>query len=205
MTTVLISFYSRNGTTEQLALAVAEGARAAGADVRLRRARELVGAEVMQAVPNWAENAARMNQAYAAPTNDDVLWADAIVLGTPTRFGSMTSELKAWIDGLGGLWFQGKLAGKAGSAFGTTQSPHGGNESTILSIYNVFAHLGLIIVPTGYTDPVMFKAGTPYGASAATGKTPSVTDDERAVARYQGMRVTKVAAALKTAGLVTTG
>ncbi len=205
MTNVLISFYSRNGTTEALAKAVAEGAEAAGASVRLRRARELVGPEVMAHVPNWAENAARMNEAYPAPSNEDVEWADAIVLGTPTRFGSMTSELKAWIDGLGGLWFQGKLAGKAGSAFGTTQSPHGGNESTILSIYNVFAHLGLIIVPTGYADPVMFKAGTPYGASAATGKTPPVTEDELAVAKYQGSRVAKVAGALKAAGLVTQG
>ncbi len=201
MTNVLISFYSRNGTTEALAKAVAEGAEAAGASVRLRRARELVGPEVMAHVPNWAENAARMNEAYPAPSNEDVEWADAIVLGTPTRFGSMTSELKAWIDGLGGLWFQGKLAGKAGSAFGTTQSPHGGNESTILSIYNVFAHLGLIIVPTGYADPAMFKAGTPYGASSVVNgrDITQASEDELAVARYQGRRVTQIAAALAAA------
>jgi NAD(P)H dehydrogenase (quinone) len=205
MTNVLISFYSRNGTTESLANAVAEGVAAAGGEARLRRVRELVGAEVMAHVPNWAENAARMNAAYPAPSDEDVLWADAIVLGTPTRFGSMTSELKAWIDGLGGLWFGGKLNGKAGSAFGTTQSPHGGNESTLLSIYNVFAHLGLVIVPTGYADPAMFKAGTPYGATAATGKATPVTEEELAVANYQGVRVTKVAAALKAAGLVTNG
>ena len=88
------------------------------------------------------------------------------MFGTPTRFGAVTAELKAYIDGLGGLWFQGKLNGKAGSAFTSTSSLHGGNESTILSLYNPMAHLGLIIVPLGYADPALFKAGTPYGASA---------------------------------------
>jgi NAD(P)H dehydrogenase (quinone) len=194
---ILIAFYSRNGSTEALARAVGEGATAAGGEVRLRRAREFVGPDVMAQAPGWAENAARMNAAYEAPTADDADWADAIVFGTPTRFGNASAELKAYIDGLGGLWFQGKLNGKVGSAFVSTQSTHGGNESTILSLYNPMAHLGLIIVPTGYADPAVFKAGTPYGASAVSGASPMPTDDELEVARFQGRRVTTVAQALR--------
>lgn len=199
-TNVLIAFYSRNGSTEALANAVAEGARAAGAEVRLRRARELVGPEVMAKAPGWAENAARMNAAYEAPSEADAEWADAIVFGTPTRFGSISSELKAYIDSLGGLWFQGKLVGKAGSAFASTSTAHGGNEGTIVSFYNPMAHLGLVIVPLGYADPALFRAGTPYGASTVSGQdNRPPTPDEVEVARFQGRRVTEVAAALKAA------
>ncbi len=193
-TNVLIAFYSRTGSVEALANAMAEGARAEGAEVRLRRAREFVGPEVMALAPGWAESAARMNAAYEATTGDDADWADAIVFGTPTRFGGVAAELKAYIDGLGGLWFQGKLNGKAGSVFSSTSSPHGGNESTIISLYNPMAHLGLIIVPTGFADAAMFKgAGTPYGASVVSGNPPAgPTPEELDVARYQGRRVTQV-------------
>jgi NAD(P)H dehydrogenase (quinone) len=194
---ILIAFYSRNGSTEALAKAVAEGAQAEGAEVRLRRAREFVGPDVMAQAPGWSENAARMNEAYEAPTADDVEWADGIVFGTPTRFGNVCAELKAFIDGLGGLWFQGKLNGKVGSAFVSTSGTHGGNETTVVSLFNPMAHLGLIIVPTGYADPSVFKAGTPYGASAVSGASPLPTEDELAVARFQGKRVASVAAKLK--------
>src|SRR3546814_16424599 len=111
MSKILIAFYSRNGSTEALAKAVAEGAQAAGAEVRLRRARELVSEEVMKAAPGWLENARRMNAAYEAPTTADADWADGIILGSPTRFGSVPSDLKAWIDGLGGPWAVRKSVG----------------------------------------------------------------------------------------------
>ncbi len=199
-TNVLIAFYSRSGSTEKMANAVAEGAKAEGAEVRLRRARDIVGPDVMARAAGWAENAARMNALYPPPTTEDAEWADAIIFGTPTRFGNAAAELKAFIDSLGGLWFQGKLNGKAGSAFTSTSSPHGGNESTIISLYNPLAHLGFIIVPTGYLDPATFKAGTPYGASHVAGQNSSPpTEDELAVARFQGKRVTQVARALKAA------
>jgi NAD(P)H dehydrogenase (quinone) len=194
---ILIAFYSRNGSTEALARAVAAGAEAQGAEIRLRRAREFVGPEVMAQAPGWAENAARMNETYAAPSADDAAWADAIIFGTPTRFGNASAELKAFIDSLGGLWFQGVLNGKVGSAFVSTQGAHGGNESTILSLYGPMAHLGLIIVPTGYADASLFKAGTPYGASAVSGASALPTEDELAVARFQGTRVAQVAKALR--------
>ena len=197
---VLIVFYSRNGSTEKMAQAVAEGALAAGADVRLRRARDFVGPDVMAKAPGWAENSERMHAQYPAPTSEDAEWADGIIFGTPTRFGNASAELKAYIDSLGGLWFQGKLNGKVGSAFTSTSTPHGGNETTILSLYNPLAHLGFIIVPTGYADPALFKAGTPYGASHVSGQNSSPpTEDEIAVARFQGKRVTQVAAALRKA------
>ena len=199
-TNVLIAFYSRTGTIESFARAAAEGAEAAGAEVRLRRAREHVAAEVMAATPGWTESAKRMNDAYPAPTTDDAVWADAVIFGTPTRFGCVCSELKAYIDSLGGLWAQGRLVGKVGSALSATASPHGGNETTILSLWPPLAHLGFIIVPTGYADPVMMTAGSPYGATAATGMPPrATTGDERAAARWQGTRVARVAAALKAA------
>jgi NAD(P)H dehydrogenase (quinone) len=199
-TNVLIPFYSRSGVTEALANAIAEGAKAEGAEVRLRRAREFVGPEVMALAPGWAEGAAAMNARYEAPTTDDAVWADAIIFGTPTRFGNASAELKAYIDGLGGLWAQGKLNGKAGSVFTSTSTPHGGNESTSISLYNPMAHLGLIIVPLGYADPSLFKAGTPYGASSVSVNTAAPpNEDDLAVARFQGKRVTQVARALKAA------
>jgi NAD(P)H dehydrogenase (quinone) len=200
---VLIVFYSRNGSTEALAQSIAEGARAEGAEVRLRRAREIVSEAVMRKAAGWLENAQRMNSRYEQPAIADVLWADAVIFGSPTRFGNVSSELKAFVDSLGGPWSQGKLNGKAGAAFTSTQTLHGGNESTLLTMFNFMAHLGFIIVPTGYADPVMFGASTPYGASSVSGANSAPpTDDDRAVARFQGRRVTMVAKALKAAKLV---
>ena len=192
---ILIPFYSRPGTIEGLAKAVAEGAEAEGAEVRLRRARELVGHDILSSVPGWKESAEAMNARYAEPTAEDAVWADGLIFGTPTRFGAVASELKAYIDGLGGLWAKGALNGKAGSAFAGSATPHGGNEITSLSLYPVFAHLGLIIVPTGFADAAMFAgAGTPYGASVVSGNPPAgPTEAELAVARFQGRRVAQIA------------
>jgi NAD(P)H dehydrogenase (quinone) len=192
---ILIPFYSRTGTIEGLAKAVAEGASAEGAEVRLRRVREFVGPDVMAQAPGWKEQADAMNARYEAPNADDAAWADAIIFGSPTRFGAVAAELKAYIDSLGGLWAKGTLNGKLGAAFAGSATPHGGNESTVLSLYNPMAHLGLIIVPTGFADAAMFKgAGTPYGASVVSGNPPSgPTPEELDVARFQGRRVTQIA------------
>ena len=203
---VLIAFYSRTSVTEALAKAVAEGARAAGAQVRLRRAREVASPDVMAQAEGWAAQADAMNALYEAPTEADAEWADALVFGTPTRFGAVSTELKAYIDGLGGLWYRGVLNGKVGSVFGSSATRHGGNESTLLSLYNPMAHLGLIIAPLGYGDPAMFKAGTPYGATAVSGQgeRQMPTPDDLEVARYQGRRVTQVAAALTAQSITET-
>jgi NAD(P)H dehydrogenase (quinone) len=200
---VLIAFYSRNGVTETLAKAVAEGASKEGAEVRLRRAREIVGPEIMAQAPGWQESAAAMNARNPAPTVEDAVWADAIIFGTPTRFGNVSSELKVYIDSLGGLWFQGRLNGKAGSVFCSSSVQHGGNESTLLSMYVPLAHLGMIIVPTGYADAVMFKAGTPYGStSISLNQASSPSSEDLDVARWQGRRVAMVARALKSSGMI---
>lgn len=199
---VLVAFYSRSGVTEALANAVGEAAAKEGAEVRLRRAREFVGPDVMAKAAGWKESADAMNARYPAPTAEDAEWADAVIFGTPTRFGNVSAELKAYIDSLGGLWAQGRLNNKAGSVFCSTSTPHGGNEATLLTMYVPLAHLGFIIVPTGYVDPTVFSAGTPYGASSVSfnqAKPPSAED--LAVAHWQGRRVTMVARALKTAGI----
>ncbi|MGQ9456037.1 MAG: flavodoxin family protein [Armatimonadota bacterium] len=117
---VLIVFYSRYGNTKALADALAEGAREAGAEVRVRRANDLASEEVIAKNERWQTAQRQMRASYAEPTEDDVLWADAIILGCPTRFGAPCAELKLFIDRLGILWFQGKLADKVGSAFSTT-------------------------------------------------------------------------------------
>lgn len=197
---VLVAFYSRNGTIETFANAVADGARSEGAEVRLRRAREVVSREVMAKGPGWIENADRMNAAYEAPEAADAEWADAIVFGTPSRFGCVCAELKAYVDSLVAAWAQGTLTGKAGSVFSASSTLHGGNETTIMSLYPPLSHLGLIIVPLGYTDPILYSAGAPYGATAATGRGDArrlPNDNEKAVAYYQGQRVTRIAAKLR--------
>jgi len=198
---ILVVFYSRDGSVEALAKAVGEGAREAGAEVRLRRVPEIVPPAVMAKVPGWEERSQRMLAEYGAPTLDDGEWADGIIFGTPTRFGNASAELKAFIDSLGSLWFQGKLNGKAGAAFTSTAGPHGGNETTVVSLFIPMAHLGFIIVPTGYTHERLVQGhGTPYGASSVSGqnRTPPTAEDLE-VARHQGERVTQVAAALKAA------
>src|SRR5262249_29955489 len=143
---ILVAFYSRDGSVEALAKAVAEAAREAGAEVRLRRAPDIVSPAVMAQVPGCEERRKRMLGESAARTPADADWADGIIFGTATRFGNTSAELKAFIDSLGGLWFQGKLNGKAAGAFTSTSGPHGGNEATVVSLYIPMAHLGFIIV-----------------------------------------------------------
>lgn len=200
-TKILVVFYSRDGAVEALANAVSEGAREAGAEVRLRRVPDIVSSAVMAKVTGWEDRSRRMLAKYGAPTHDDVEWADGIIFGTPTRFGNTSAELKAFIDSLGGLWLQGKLNGKAAGAFTSTAGPHGGNETTVVTLYIPMAHLGFIIVPNGYThEKVVEGHGTPYGASSISGQNSvPPTQDDLIVAKHQGARVTRVAAALKSA------
>jgi NAD(P)H dehydrogenase (quinone) len=197
---ILIAFYSRGGSVEALANAVAEGAVEVGAEVRVRRARELVDETVMARAPGWLEAAQRMNALYEAPSLEDAEWADGVALGAPTRFGSPASELRAYLEGLGALWVQNKLVDKAGTAFTSTSTIHGGAETTILSLWPTLAHLGLVIVPNGYGQPLSRTAGTPYGSNSVSGgpeKGPTANDLE--IARHQGRRVARVAEALRAA------
>jgi NAD(P)H dehydrogenase (quinone) len=196
---ILIVFYSRGGSVEKLARAIAEGAQSTDAEVRLRRARELVSEEIMAAAPGWRDNAERMNSEFKAPSAEDADWADGIAFGAPTRFGSASSELRAFIETLGPLWIKGTLFNKAGTVFSSSSAPYGGLETTIFTLYPTLVHLGFVIVPAGYGDPVMFRAGTPYGAGSVSHGAQQLPpgEDDLAAARYQGRRVAAVAGALK--------
>ena len=200
-TRVLVVFYSRNGTVEALAVAAADAAREAGAEVRVRRAREVAGEDAMGQVKGWLDSARRQNALYEAPGKDDAEWADAILFGTPCYFGAMATELKNVLDQLGPQWKRGALAGKVGGAFSAASWPHGGTEVVTLSLYAPMAHLGMVILPTGYTDEAMLEAGSPYGASAICGtehRAPREQDLD--AARHQGRRMVAITGALIAAG-----
>ena len=194
---LLIAYYSRTGSTEKLAGAAAEAAASRGADVRVRRAREVAPRSAMEQVHGWLESADRQNALHEAPSKEDAEWADAILFGTPSYFGAMATELKNFLDQLGPQWKSGALAGKVGGAFATASWPHGGTEVVTLALYAPMAHLGMIIVPTGYTDEAMLEAGSPYGASAIVGKEnrPPREEDYAAI-RHQACRMVAIAGAL---------
>lgn len=191
---VLIVFYSRTGNMAQLADTIAEGAREAGAEVRMARVDDLAPQEVINSVPGWRESHAALKAKYPEPQLSDLEWADAIIFGSPTRYGNMAAELKLFIDKTGPLWAAGKLVNKVGSAFTSTATIHGGNETTLVTMLNPMIHLGMIIVTPGYADPSVFSAGTPYGASAVVGANADQppTEADLAVARFQGRRVAEV-------------
>jgi len=189
---VAVIYYSATGSVYRLAQAIEEGAKEAGAEVRFRKVHELAPEEAIKSNQGWSDHAL-MTEDVPEAQLDDLEWADAYILGTPTRFGNVSAQLKQFIDTAGGLWFQGKLADKVVSGFTSASNAHGGQESTLLSLYNVFAHWGAILVTPGYTDPVLFEAGgNPYGASS----TGEPNEQELAAARYLGRRVAEKAALL---------
>lgn len=198
MPKIAVVYYSSTGNTHQLAAALAEGAEEAGADVRLRRVPELAPQEAIDSNPLWREHVATTAVHVQEATAADLEWADGYALGTPARFGTPAAQMKQFIDTLGGLWAAGKLADKGATAFTSAQNVHGGNESTILTLFHVFTHFGAVIVPPGYTDPILFEAGgNPYGTSNASGgKAATATEAELAAARYQGRRLAEVTAKL---------
>ena len=190
-----IVYYSSTGTVHALARAVTEGAEKAGAQVRLRKVAELAPPEAINANPAWGQHLKDTADVTEASL-DDLAWADVVLFGTPTRFGNPASQLRAFIETTGPLWKPGLLAGKVYSAFTASNSAHGGQESTLLAMGNTFYHWGGIIVPPGYTDPVQFKTGNPYGSSHVAGDGPP-TETVLEAARYQARRAVDTAAALK--------
>ena len=191
---VAVIYYSATGTTYRLAKAIAEGAEGAGAEVRLLKVKELAPAGAVASNEGWAENV-RATQDVAEATLDDLTWADAIIFGTPTRYGLPTSQLKQFLDTTGPLWATGKLVNKVCSSFTSAATLHGGQESTILALNNTFYHWGSIIVGPGYADPIQFQAGNPYGVSFKSDNGQTRPDETAlSAARFQGKRVTEVAA-----------
>ena len=199
MTKVLVLYYSSYGHIEQMADAVAEGARSAGAEVDVRRVAETVPQSVVEAAHFKTESA------HALIEGPDALADyDAIIVGSPTRFGRMPSQMASFWDATGGLWFTGKLIGKVGGAFTSTASQHGGQETTLFSIITNLMHHGMTIVGLDYgfqaqvgVDKV--RGGSPYGATTIADGDGSRQPgpDEIDGARYQGRRIAETAARLK--------
>ena len=198
MTNVAIVYYSSTGRTHQVAAAVEEGARTAGATTRLRRVAELAPAEAIASNPAWKAHLEATRDVPLASL-DDLDWADGYVFGTPTRFGNVAAQLKQFIDTAGGLWYQGKLADKAAAAFTGAATLHGGQEATLLALATTFHHWGAILVPPGYTDASIYAAGgNPYGVSFQdTRDDKPVPEEVLAAARHMGARLTRVAGAIK--------
>ncbi|WP_440105569.1 NAD(P)H:quinone oxidoreductase [Streptosporangium sp. H16] len=194
-----VIYYSSTGTGTAIAKEMAEAAEAAGANVRVRKVPELAPQAVIDSNPLWAAHHAATAE-VPAPSLDDVAWADAVIFGSPTRFGNVAAQLKQFIDTLSPLWQTNALADKVYSAFTSTGTRHGGHESTLLAIYNSIYHFGGLIAPPGYTDPVKYVDGNPYGTSHHAVFGPdlgSIDDDTRNAARHQAERVVRLGRALK--------
>ncbi len=198
MSKVAIIYYSATGTNHQTAKAVGEGAESEGAEVRVRLIAETLPAEVVARNANW-QKFVEQTRDFPKASLDDLDWADAVVLGTPTRFGNVAAQLKGFLDSAGGLWSQGKLANKVYAGFTSSMNVNGGAESTLLALFNSIYHFGGILATPGYTDPLVFASGgNPYGVSVATGpdgKGP--TPEDLAHARLMGRRVAQLAAKLR--------
>ena len=195
MAKILVLYYSAYGHIETMAQAVAEGAREGGAEVVIKRVPETVPDSVAKA------SGYKLNQAPPVATVDELPQYDAIIFGTPTRYGNMTGQMKTFIDQTGALWAKGALVGKVASVFTSSATQHGGQESTILTFHPVLLHLGFIIVglpyafqgQMGYSEVM---GNSPYGASTIAGgdgsRQPSKIDLEGA--KYQGRHVAQIAA-----------
>lgn len=168
MIKLAVIYYSATGHGTAMAKRVAAAAENFGADVRVRHIAETRDPESFAQNPAWTANYEATKDLPEA-TGDDIVWADAVIFGTPTRFGSPAAQFRAFIDSLGGLWSQGRLADKVYAAYTSSQTAHGGQETTLLALYISLMHFGGILVPPGYTDPVKFADGNPYGVGHVTG------------------------------------
>jgi NAD(P)H dehydrogenase (quinone) len=193
---VAVIFYSATGTNHQLAHWAMEAAKEAGAgEVRLKRVQETAPQQAIDQNQDWKKYVEK-HKDFPTVNLDDLEWADAIIFSTPTRYGNLPSQLQAFFDTTGGLWSAGKLANKVVSGMTSAANPHGGQETTLMSLYKTMIHWGAIIVPPGYTDPCLFEAGgNPYGASVkADGNTPG--DNIKNAVKHQAKRTVEMAGKL---------
>lgn len=196
MTKLTIVYYSQTGVNLKMAKLAAETAEKAGAEVRLRKVEELADESVAKDGTPWAAKIEEEKDIEVA-TPEDLVWADAIIVSAPTRFGNVAAQMKNFFDSLGGVWAQGKLVDKYVTAFTSSQNKNGGQEQTIRSIYTSAMHWGSIIVPTGYTDDSVYaQGGNPYGVSATQdGEAGDDTtkEDLEAVIAHQTKRLLNIA------------
>lgn len=192
-----IIYYSSTGTNYQLSQWAAEGAKQAGAEVKIFRVPELAPEAAIASNPAWKAHA-EATKDVPVVSNADLEWADAYIFSVPTRFGNLPGQMKQFFDTLGGLWFQGKLANKVVSAMSSASNAHGGHEATILSLYTTMYHWGAIVAAPGYTDPVTFAAGgNPYGTSVTVDQNGKMVEDVQAAVVHQGKRTATVASWVK--------
>lgn len=199
---ILIVYYSMYGHVHHLAQAVAEGVGAVpGAEALLRRVPETLSEEVLEKM--GAVESQKAMARVPLCSMDELAAADAVIFGTPTRFGNMCGQMRQFLDGTGQLWLKGALVGKAGSVFTSSNTQHGGQESTLLSFHITLLHQGMIVVGLPYAFAGQMRGdeitgGSPYGASTIAGakgeRTPS--DNELDAARFQGKHVAEIAARL---------
>lgn len=188
-----VVFYSMGGTNFQLAKWAEEGAKEAGAEVKVLKVQELAPASAIEGNAVWKATVEATSHVPVV-TSNDLEWADAIIFSVPTRFGNMPSQMKQFLDTQGGLWAQGKTVNKVVSAMTSAQNPHGGQEATLLSLYTSMMHWGAIIVAPGYTDPVLLGAGgNPYGTSVTVGQDGKMIEDVQAAVKHQAKRTVTVA------------
>ena len=202
-TQVQVIFYSSHGHTWQMAEAAAAGAREVeGVEASLWQVPELVPDDVLE---KSGAKAARARFSHIPTAQvDQLAQADAIIFGTPTRFGNMCAQMRNFLDQTGGLWMQGGLIGKVGSVFTSTASQHGGQESTLLSFHTTLLHHGMVVVGVPYSEQRQMtlqeiSGGSPYGASTITGGDGSrqPSENELAIARFQGRHAADIARRLK--------
>ncbi|MBY0222581.1 NAD(P)H:quinone oxidoreductase [Mammaliicoccus sciuri] len=188
-----VVFYSMGGTNYQLSKWAEEGAKEAGAEVKLLKVQELAPQSVIDGNEGWKATVEATKDVPVA-TSEDLEWADAIIFSAPTRFGNMPSQMKQFLDIQGGLWAGGKTVNKVVSAMTSAQNPHGGQEATLLSLYTSMMHWGAIIATPGYTDQVLFGAGgNPYGTSVTVGQDGKMIEDVQAAVKHQAKRTVQVA------------
>jgi NAD(P)H dehydrogenase (quinone) len=198
MAKVLVLYYSMYGHIETMSEAVAEGARSVpGTEVTVMRVPETIPAD------QAAAHGVKLDQKAPVAKPDDLANFDAIIFGTPTRFGNMAGQMRTFLDQTGGLWMKGALVGKVGSVFASTGTQHGGQETTITSFHNTLMHHGMVVVGVPYACAGLVKmdeitGGTPYGATTMAGADGSrhPTQNELEIARYQGKHVAGIAAKL---------
>jgi NAD(P)H dehydrogenase (quinone) len=192
-----VIYYSATGTNYKLASQAVEAARAAGAEVRLRQVPELAPPEAVNRNPSWKAHRESTGHVVVASLAD-LEWADAYLFSVPTRYGNVAAQMKQFLDSSGPLWGQGKLANKAVSAMATAGNPHGGQEATILALYNTMYHWGAIVVAPGYTDSAFYAAGgNPYGTSTTAISEGDLPEAVTAAVHAQVRRLITVAGWLK--------
>jgi len=198
-TKLAIIYYSSTGTIHKMAERLQEAGQKAGAEVRLRQVDELAPPEAIASNAAWSQHFDSTKDEPKASA-DDVVWADAVLFGTPTRYGNVASQLKQFLDTLGPQWSQGLLADKAYAGFTATMTAHGGQESTLLALYNTIYHFGGLVVAPGYTDPLKYADGNPYGVSHVTGGSNDAPlgDAQYAALDHLAQRIVRIAGKLKS-------